>query len=115
MSRCQCRAGFFALRDCDAAAVAECAVCRRLLCALHIAPGSEPTSCRDCWASQQQEAESETQEDYDDGWVYAYRSRHYGSALHARSEYDREDASSFVTEDGELEDDGDPQAGFGDS
>jgi hypothetical protein len=124
MTSCQCKAGFFALRDCENLAIGQCAVCGRFICGLHSAPDSVMTTCRDCRARQAQEPSGTTgdSETYDDRWAYSYRDRYYGAGYsppyagsHHRHRYDNQDAQSFVGREGEFEDDDDPQAGFGDS
>jgi hypothetical protein len=125
MTSCQCKAGFFALRDCENMALGQCAVCARFICALHTAPDSVMTTCRDCRARQAQEepgATGEGETRYDDRWAYSYRDRYYGSGYtppyagsHSRRHYDNQDAQSFAQREGEFDDDDDPQAGFGDS
>lgn len=79
--------------------------------------------CRDCKAKEAQQPQSGTtgDESYDDDWAYSYRDRYYGAGyrpLYSSSHhhhYDRQDAQSFVGNEGEIDDDDDPQAGFGDS
>jgi hypothetical protein len=127
MNRCQCKTGFFALRDCEWNAITQCAVCRRMVCSPHTAPDSVPEQCRDCWARRQQDAEPPAERNdrstrYDDDWAYSYRHQYYSSGyapVHWGSRrhdyYDSYDARSFVAGDQDFEGDDDPQSGFGDS
>lgn len=126
MSQCQCKAGFFALRACENMAMGQCRVCGRFICMLHSAPESVMQMCRDCKAREAQQPESgtttgDTSERYGDAWAHSYRDRYYGAGYRPmysgshHNHYDRQDAQSFVGNEGEIEDDDDPQAGFGDS
>lgn len=128
MNRCQCKSGFFALRDCEWNAITQCAVCRRMVCAPHMAPDSVPQQCRDCWARRAQEPRDDQRQldqptRYDDDWADSYRRRYYDDGyspmVHSSRHhgyYDDHDARSFAAEAREPDDDADdPQAGFGDS
>ncbi len=124
MIGCECKSGFFSLRDCDGAPVAACSACGRQVCTRHLSPASGFTQCLDCWArSSQQPAEGqETDAALDDQWTYGYRHRYYGAGYHplyAGSHYshyyDDYDTRSFQESEaaGAEEDEG--RAGFGDS
>jgi len=126
MNRCQCKAGFFALRDCEWNALTQCAVCRRMICAQHTAKDSQPAQCLDCSARSAQTTKGARNADndrYDDDWAYGYRHHYYSSGYTAvvvssthRHRYDPDDARSFAADERELDDGSDdPQAGFGDS
>jgi hypothetical protein len=121
VTQCQCKAGFFALRDCGNMAMGQCVECTRWICPLHSAPDSVMSTCRDCKARRDQASGTTGGGDtYDDHWAHSYRDRYYGSGyapVHSGSlhHYDNQDAQSFVERDGEIEDSDDPQAGFGDS
>jgi hypothetical protein len=55
MSLCQCRIGFFTLRDCEHAATATCSKCSRGVCGQHrdrSVPGT--TLCLECAAIEEQ-------------------------------------------------------------
>ncbi len=137
MSGCECKTGFFALRDCPEPVVGRCRHCRRAMCRRHGDPDSQLGECLDCGARRQSEpaqrgqAQSSrraaitdsTDTRLDDSWVYAYRHRFYASGYlpiyagtHHSSYYDRYDSRSFehlaVENDDFGDDDG---AGFGDS
>jgi hypothetical protein len=126
MTQCQCKAGFFSLRDCENMAIGQCVECARWICGVHSASEVVIQTCRDCKARRDQ-ANGTTGDSgtYDDGWAHSYRERYYGagytpiySGSHRRH-YDDQDAQGFVARDGEAGEmeDGtdDPQAGFGDS
>jgi len=123
MTQCECKAGFFSLRDCENMALTQCVECARWICALHSAPEAVMSTCRDCQARRDQGTGTTGDRDtYDDGWAHSYRERYYGSGytpMYSGSHhhhYDNQDAQSFAPRDGEMEDGSDdPQAGFGDS
>lgn len=122
MNRCQCKSGFFALRDCEWNALTQCAVCRRMICAQHTAKDSSPEQCLDCWGRSAQNAKTTTRDrsdSYDDDWAYGYRHHYYSAGYapltHHGRHYDANDARSFTAEERELSDGDDPRAGFGDS
>lgn len=50
MSGCECKSGFFSLRDCDGAPAASCSACGRAVCTRHLSPASGFTECLDCHA-----------------------------------------------------------------
>lgn len=129
MIPCQCKVGFFSLRDCRKTGLTQCTVCKRMICSEHCAEAAQ--QCRDCWARQAQEStdsphlptRSDERGQYDDDWAYSYRQRYYDSGYSPiywgtshRSHYDSHDARSFVADSGELDDGSDdPATGFGDS
>lgn len=120
MTGCQCKSGFFALRDCGEQAVTQCLTCQRMVCATHASLESNLTQCMDCHARANQGA---NRSGYDDQWAYGYRHHYYSSGYaplyygshHHHHYYDQYDTRSFDQgKDGDYRD-GDPQAGFGDS
>jgi hypothetical protein len=55
MSNCQCRIGFFTLRDCDRPAVAQCHLCQRGICSQHLDAGAAGGPlCLECAALEEQ-------------------------------------------------------------
>ncbi len=131
MTGCECKSGFFSLRDCDGAPAGACSECGRTACTRHLSPASGFTQCLDCHArAEQQPGEGQARargavgEDaaLDDEWTYGARHRFYSSGYHpvyTGSHYDRYydsyDTRSFdETDTGETEAD-EPAAGFGDS
>ena len=59
MSGCECKGGFFTLRDCDGAPAGACSECGRTACARHLSPASGFTQCLDCHARASQQAGEE--------------------------------------------------------
>mgnify|MGYP001074515885 CR=1 FL=1 len=130
MTGCECKSGFFSLRDCDGAPAGACSECGRTACTRHLSPASGFSQCLDCHArAAQQPGEGEAraqgatgEEALDDEWTYGARHRFYSSGYHplyTGSHYDRYydsyDTRSFdETDTGETEAD-EPAAGFGDS
>jgi len=124
---CQCKSGFFSLRDCGAPAVAQCSVCNRAMCHTHAAVETQFTQCRDCVARATQtdtQRSNRTRNDvYDDDWAYNYRHRYYSSGYapvytgtHYHRYYDSYDTRSLQARSGDYDDDSDnARAGFGDS
>lgn len=55
MSGCECKSGFFSLRDCDGAPAGACSECGRTACTRHLSPASGFTQCLDCHARAQQQ------------------------------------------------------------
>jgi len=134
---CECKGGFFALRDCDQPVANTCATCNRGVCTRHLSPASGFTECLDCWARGHDEqaqqkpaddgsippAEKSVGEDatLDEDWAYGYRHRYYRSGYRpiyagafAGAYYSSYDTRSFdddTTTDTGNDDDG----GFGDS
>ncbi|MEW6262545.1 MAG: hypothetical protein AB1641_05655 [Thermodesulfobacteriota bacterium] len=51
--RCHAKKGLLFLRDCDAPAVAACAVCGRPICSAHQVPGPKGPQCPECLALEQ--------------------------------------------------------------
>ena len=124
MNDCQCKSGFFALRDCGQPAVAQCEACSRAMCHTHAAVESRFTQCRDCWAKANQSADpTQRAGTYDDDWAQSYRSRYYAAGYapiytgtHYHHYYDQYDTRSFRQQAGQIEDGSDDaRAGFGDS
>ena len=134
MSGCECRSGFFALRDCDNPVVGRCTGCRRAICRRHADADGNGARCLDCAARARQDDTSRaarsrtpaTDDDdgsVDDGWVYQYRHRFYAGGYapiyagsHHGTYYDRYDARSFEHLEVERDDFADDAgAGFGDS
>ena len=139
MSGCECKMGFFALRDCPEPVFNRCRSCRRAMCRRHSAPDDPQGQCLDCAARNDQgtddhNAKSRRNSSYsdardtddtrlDDRWVYAYRHRFYSSGylpiyagVHHSTYYDRYDTRSFDNLQVERDDfDDDGGAGFGDS
>ena len=131
MSGCQCKSGFFALRDCGQPPVANCSACQRAMCHTHSAVESQFTQCRDCWARNQQQAAGadprlnrpDNAGNYDDDWAYNYRHRYYAAGYspvytgrHYHTYYDQYDARSFQQRGDDFDDGSDnARAGFGDS
>ncbi len=129
MNDCECKSGFYSLRDCGQPATAQCQVCNRAMCREHAAPQSLYAQCRDCWARQQQQGPDADargrfrDQDYDD-WAYHYRNRHYAEGYapiyvgtHYHSYYDYYDSRSFHdrNDNADLHGQDDVRAGFGDS
>jgi hypothetical protein len=54
MSGCECKSGFFSLRDCDGAPAGACSECGRTVCTRHLSPASGFTQCLDCHARSAQ-------------------------------------------------------------
>lgn len=132
MSGCECKSGFFSLRDCDGAPAASCAACGRAVCTRHLSPASGFTECLDCHARAAQQPEGEpgatgaapgADAPLDDEWTYGARHRFYSSGYrpvyagsHYGTYYDSYDTRSFdETDSGGGDDAAEPAAGFGDS
>ena len=137
MNDCQCKSGFFALRDCGQPAVAQCEACSRAMCHAHAAVESRFTQCRDCWAKANQSADpAQRAGTYAAAWSQSYPSLYYAAAwaqsylfffndtatteiytgTHYHHYYDQYDTRSFRQQAGEIEDGSDDaRAGFGDS
>ena len=131
MTGCECKSGFFSLRDCDGAPAGSCSACGRTVCTRHLSPASGFTQCLDCHAraAQQPEGQAGAQgavaagdAPLDDEWTYGARHRFYSSGYrpiyagsHRDRYYDSYDTRSFdERETGETESE-EPAAGFGDS
>ncbi|HPA50558.1 MAG TPA: hypothetical protein PLP50_03050 [Thermoanaerobaculia bacterium] len=126
MSGCECKGGFFTLRDCDGAPAGACSECGRTACARHLSPASGFTQCLDCHARAEQqprEGQNATGEEVlDDEWTYGARHRFYTAGYaplyagsHRSHYYDSYDTRSFDDEgvtEAETDEGG---AGFGDS
>ena len=122
MSGCQCKTGFFALRDCGEIVVGQCTECRRAMCARHSAPDSGLTMCLDCQARSRQNLPD--RDTYDDQWAHEYRHRYYTlgytpiyTGHRSSTYYDQYDTRSFDNGRSARADfaDEDSSAGFGDS
>ena len=133
MSGCECKSGFFSLRDCDGAPAGSCSACGRTVCTRHLSPASGFSQCLDCHAraAQQQEGQQAApgavpagDAALDDQWTYGARHRFYASGYapiyagsHYNRYYDSYDTRSFDetgAAESEVETD-DGGAGFGDS
>ncbi len=126
MSGCECKGGFFTLRDCDGAPAGACSECGRTVCTRHLSPASGFTQCLDCHArAEQQPREGQAatgEEALDDEWTYGARHRYWSSGYgpvytgsHHSRYYDGYDTRSFdTTADADVETD-EGGAGFGDS
>lgn len=126
MSGCECKSGFFSLRDCDGAPAGACSECGRTACTRHLSPASGFTQCLDCHArAEQQPREGQDatgEEALDDEWTYGARHRYYSSGYHpvyTGSHYDRYydtyDTRSFDDDGGDEVEADEGGAGFGDS
>jgi hypothetical protein len=126
---CQCKSGFFSLRDCEEPVAATCGACGRTVCARHLSPASGFTRCLDCQGREPANKESaDSESDYGDDWVYGYRDNYYRSGYgpiytgsYYNRYYDQYDTRSFASrsrsDDVEDDTDDDERAatGFGDS
>jgi len=133
MSGCQCKSGFFALRDCQGPVVTQCPTCRRAICARHSTVAAGSTQCLDCWAKGQKQPPRDpgavgADPELDQQWTYGYRHRYYSSGGYMPiytghrhgTYYDSYDTRSFapgVAVGAAVGDDleHDDRAGFGDS
>lgn len=130
MTGCQCRSGFFTLRDCDEPPIKSCTGCGRMICTRHTSPASGFMQCLDCWAKESQkkrededpEEEELTAEDaetpLDDEWTYGTRHAFYASGyrpVSSRDSFDDYDAASFDDTGADDWDSGEGGGGFGDS
>lgn len=133
MSGCQCKTGFFALRDCTEPVVTQCAHCKRAICSRHRTSVQSGTVCLDCAAGMRQaQARKDTpaqrerrRQDaaLDDTWVYGYRDQHYRSGYapiysgtRDSTYYDQYDQRAFDQLPAERDDpDADHGVGFHDS
>lgn len=129
MTGCQCKSGFFTLRDCEEMPIKACDACGRMMCARHTSPASGFSQCLDCWARgtheqrEQDEEEdltaNESDEALDDEWTYSLRHGYYATGyrpLYAGHDtFDDYDVRSFdrsADEDWEADE---GAGGFGDS
>jgi hypothetical protein len=126
MSGCECKSGFFSLRDCDGAPAGACSECGRSACTRHLSPASGFTQCLDCHAraeQQPQEGQAATGEEaLDDEWTYGARHRYWTSGYspvytgsHHHRYYDSYDTRSFDETGAEAVEEDRGSAGFGDS
>ena len=125
MTGCECKSGFFTLRDCDGAPAGSCSECGRTACTRHLSPASGFTQCLDCHARAGQAAGAKPaagEPALDDEWTYGARHRFYTAGYaplytgsHRSHYYDSYDTRSFDDEgvtEAETDEGG---AGFGDS
>lgn len=93
MTGCECKSGFFALRDCDQPVANTCTRCSRGICSRHLSPASGFTECLDCWArGHDEDVQQQPNDDgsmpppaksvgenapLDEDWAYGYRHRYY--------------------------------------
>ena len=80
MTGCECKSGFFTLRDCDGAPAGSCSECGRTACTRHLSPASGFTQCLDCHARAGQAAGAKPaagEPALDDEWTYGARHRFY--------------------------------------
>jgi hypothetical protein len=142
MKGCECKGGFFALRDCDQPVANTCTRCSRGVCSRHLSPASGFTECLDCWARERDEEQAEQQPNddgsmppprksvdegtsLDEDWAYGYRHRYYrggyrplyvGTAAGVYySTYDTRSFDRHSTSDGDSGYDDSGDGGFGDS
>lgn len=127
MSGCECKSGFFSLRDCDGAPAGACSECGRTACTRHLSPASGFTQCLDCHArAEQQPQEGQAQptgeEALDDEWTYGARHRYWSSGYgpvyagsHHSRYYDSYDTRSFDESEAAEVDEDRGSASFGDS
>ena len=122
---CQCKSGFFSLRDCGQPALGQCTTCSRAMCRAHAAVETQLTQCRDCYARGVQNTQPQNRDGvYDDTWAGNYRHQYYGSGYapiytgtHYHRYYDTYDARSLGVRSGDDwgNDSDNARAGFGDS
>ena len=129
MSTCQCKSGFFSLRDCGEPSLGQCSTCQRAMCYEHSAVASKFSQCRDCWARTEQQTATtnpranNANNTCDDDWAYSYRHQYYGNGYspiylgsHHSTYYDQYDTRSFNQRESEIDDGSDnTRAGFNDS
>ena len=127
MKGCECRSGFFALRDCDQVVARTCSRCNRGVCSHHLSPASDFTVCLDCWARDYDKNAPEQvfgnrKAAFDEDWTYAYRQTYYRSGYRpiytgtaASSYYNTYDMRSFDDDVTPRSDDDVSDSGFGDS
>ena len=127
MTGCECKSGFFSLRDCEEPPSASCAECGRQVCSRHLSPASGFAKCLDCAARAAQAEQGQAppapgEEALDDEWTYGARHRYYSSGYHPlytgsryHHYYDSYDTRSFDDVDTAEADAGERGAGFGDS
>lgn len=131
MTGCQCKSGFFTLRDCDEPPVRSCTECGRMICTRHTSPASGFMQCLDCWARTGQEKKEEgehedepltaddTETTLDDEWTYGTRHAFYAAGYRplysGHDTFDDYDARSFDDTGVEDWDAGEGSGGFGDS
>jgi hypothetical protein len=129
MTGCECKSGFFSLRDCAEPVAGSCQACARADCTRHLSPASGFTQCLDCWAKSPQQPVQEDptavgqDPNLNDEWAYGYRHRFYSSGYapiyagsHYSTYYDSYDTRSFDDTGTDVDDSADDAgAGFGDS
>ena len=129
MTGCECKSGFFTLRDCEEPPVKSCDGCGRMMCTRHTSPASGFMQCLDCFAKGRQEEQHEDDEEsltasdtdvaLDDEWTYGTRAAFYAGGYRplygGRSRFDDYDARSFDDTGVDEWDSGEGGGGFGDS
>jgi len=127
MTGCQCKSGFFTLRDCEEPPVKSCDGCGRMMCTRHTSPASGFTQCLDCFAKGRQEGSEQDDEltaqesdvALDDEWTYGTRAAFYSGGYRpiyaGRDTFDDYDVRSFDDTGVDDWDSGDGGGGFGDS
>lgn len=138
MMGCECKGGFFALRDCDQPVANTCTQCNRGVCSRHLSPASGFTECLDCWARGHDEATPQQPNDdgsmpppeksvgenaaLDEDWAYGYRHRYYRSGYRpiytgvlVGTYYSSYDTRSFADDHSPDSDYDGGDGGFGDS
>jgi hypothetical protein len=119
-SQCQCKRGFFALRNCGQPASRQCITCQRFACADHLAPSKGYMECLDCAARAGEKKVAEP-DVYDDEWAYRYRHGYYRRGYapiywgHHDRYYDSYDARPFHASSTTAVHDADERASFKDS
>lgn len=91
------------MRSCPSPVVKQCTGCRRFVCQHHLADLAGAALCVEC-------AKDNSDEYYDDYWVYSYRA-HYYQQGYEPFKYTDEDYSSFESFDDGAEDWDDDYAG----
>jgi hypothetical protein len=133
MTGCQCKSGFFTLRDCEEIPIKACGACGRMMCAHHTSPASGFVQCLDCWARGEHERKrearegdeeedltaDESDEELDSDWTYTMRHGYYAAGYRplysGHDRFDEYDVRSFdrsADEDWDADEGG---GGFGDS
>ena len=133
MKGCECKSGFFALRDCDQPVANACPRCHRGVCSHHLSPASGFTECLDCWAREHDEEAPQQPHNnkrmlppgatpLDEDWTYGYRHRYYRggyrpiyAGIAAGAYYSTYDTRSFDDDDTSKSDYDVSDSGFGDS
>jgi hypothetical protein len=103
---CELKRGFFVMRECPVPATSHCGSCQRAICLLHTAP--DLGTCVEC-------ARQDSDEYYDDYWVYSYRDQYYQQGYEPFKYTDEDYASFEAYEDGGIDWDDDYAGDFHDS